>query len=170
MSENWGLQHFYHTVINVRDLDESVAFYKLLGFAVLNDRRDVEWPDYVGELFDMKRAKGRGVLMNLPADPDGPMLDLIQWVEPKATFPAIPVPDGAIPRILAFRTKNVRAAHAALSEKGVRFTPKMLGPFPDLGLINSCCCYDPNGNLIEFIELNPGQRHTKANEALLKKS
>src|ERR1700679_2082950 len=86
MSENWSLQHFYHTVINVRDLDESLAFYKLLGWEVLNDRRDVDWPDFVPTLFGMKRAKGRGVLMNLPADPDGPMLDLIQWLEPQAEF------------------------------------------------------------------------------------
>ena len=29
--------------------------------------------------------------------------------------------------------------------------------------------FDPNGNLIELIELLPGQRHSKANEALLAK-
>jgi len=168
MSADWALQHFYHTVINVRDLDESVAFYRLLGWEVLNDRRHVEWPDFVATLFDMKRAKGRGVLMNLPADPEGPMLDLIEWLEPKAEFPATPVPDGTIPRIIAFRTKNVHAAYAALKAKGVRFTREMFGPHPDLGLVGSCCCYDPNGNLIELIELNPGQRHSKANEALLK--
>jgi catechol 2,3-dioxygenase-like lactoylglutathione lyase family enzyme len=105
--------------------------------------------------------------MNLPADRDGPMLDLIEWVEPKAQFPAIPVPDGAVPRIIAFRTKNVHAAYAALKAGGVRFTREMFS-HPELGVIGSCCCYDPNGNLIELIELNPGQRHSKANEALLK--
>jgi hypothetical protein len=40
----------------------------------------------------------------------------------------------------------------------------------ELGIVGSCCCWDPNGNLIELIELLPGQRHSKANEALLKKS
>src|SRR5262249_16475188 len=152
---------------NVRDLDESVAFYRLLGWEVLNDRRHVEWPDFVATLFDMTRARGRGVLMNLPADPEGPMLDLIEWVEPKAQFPPIPVPARAVPRIIAFRTKNVHAAYAALKEKGVRFTREMFS-HPELGVIGSCCCYDPNGNLIELIELKPGQRHSKANEALLK--
>ncbi|MBN9579591.1 MAG: VOC family protein, partial [Alphaproteobacteria bacterium] len=73
MAESWKIQHLYHTVVNVRDLDESVAFYRLLGFDVLNDRRDVEWPDFVATIFGMKRAKGRGVLMVLPSDPDGPM-------------------------------------------------------------------------------------------------
>jgi glyoxylase I family protein len=168
MSDTWALEHFYHTVINVRDLDDSVAFYQLLGWEVLDDRRDVEWPDFVASIFGMTRAKGRGVLMNLPADPSGPMLDLIEWVEPKAEFAQVPSADGAVPRILAFRTKNVHAAYAALKAKGVRFTREVFGPHPELGIVGSCCCYDPNGNLIELIELNPGQRHSKANEALLK--
>lgn len=166
MAADWSLEHFYHTVVNVKDLDESVAFYRLLGFEVLNDRRHVEWPDFVANIFGMKRAKGRGVLMVLPADPHGPMVDLIEWVEPRAKFAAIPVADGEVPRIIAFRTKNVHAAYKALSEKGVRFTWKIFGPHPELGIVGSCCCWDPNGNLIELIELNPGQRHTKATEAL----
>lgn len=168
VNDSWSVEHFYHTVINVKDLDESVAFYKLLGWQVLNDRRDVEWPDFVATIFGMKRAKGRGVLMNLPADPDGPMLDLIRWDEPKADIAKIPVADGAVPRIIAFRTKGVHAAYAALKGHGVRFTREMFGPHPELGIVGSCCCYDPNGNLIELIELNPGQRHSNANEALLK--
>lgn len=167
MSANWSLQQFYHTVINVRDLDESIAFYKLLGWEVLNDRRDVEWPEFVAGLFGMKRAKGRGVLMNLPADPGGPMLDLIQWLAPRAAFPEVPFGEETVPRIIAFRTQNVHAAYAALKAKGVRFTREMFS-HEDLGVVGSCCCYDPNGNLIELIELKPGQRHSKANEALLK--
>jgi len=167
MSSNWSLRHFYHTVINVRDLDESVAFYRLLGWEVLNDRRDVEWPDFVAGLFGMKRAKGKGVLMNLLADPDGPMLDLIQWIEPKAEFPPVPLPEGTIPRIIAFRTENVHAAYDALKARGVRFTREMFS-HAELGVVGSCFCWDPNGNIVELIELNPGQRHSKANEALLK--
>jgi catechol 2,3-dioxygenase-like lactoylglutathione lyase family enzyme len=165
MASDWALEHLYHTVINVKDLDESVAFYKLLGFEILNDRRHVEWPDFVASIFGLKRAKGRGVLMILPQDPQGPMIDLIEWLEPKAAFPA--PSDHDVPRIIAFRTKGVHAAYHALKEKGVRFTRDMFGPHPDLGIVGSCCCWDPNGNLIELIELNPGQRHSKA-EALLK--
>ena len=84
---DWGLTRFYHTVVNCRDLDDSVAFYRRLGFEVLNDRRTVEWPAFVAGIFGLDRAKGRGVLMVLPDDPDGPMLDLIQWLEPAADFP-----------------------------------------------------------------------------------
>ncbi len=165
MSAEWSLQHLYHTVVNVRDLDESLDFYRLLGFEVLNDRRDVRWPDFVAELFGLGRAEGRGVLMVLPEDPDGPMIDLIEWLSPAASFPATPPLNGP-PRIIAFRTRNVHAAYASLSRAGVRFTRPPFGPDADLGIVGSCCCWDPNGNLIELIELVPGQRHSRANEAL----
>ena len=64
----------------------------------------------------------------------------------------------------------VHDAYAGLKAKGVRFTQEVFGPHPNLGIVGSCCCYDPNGVLIELIELNPGQRHSKANEALLAKA
>jgi catechol 2,3-dioxygenase-like lactoylglutathione lyase family enzyme len=168
MPQDWMLERLYHTVVNARDLDESVAFYRLLGFDVLNDRRHVVWPDFVATIFGMKRAKGRGVLMVLPNDLAGPMIDIIQWDEPKAKFASVPIADGEVPRIIAFRVHNVRAAYDALSAKGVRFT-RDLFTHPELGIIGSCCCFDPNGNLIELIELLPGQRHSKANEALVAK-
>ena len=169
MTGDWIVEKLYHTVVNVRDLDESIAFYKLIGFEVLNVRRDVDWPDAVATIFGMKRAKGRGVLLALANDREGPMIDLIQWLEPAARFADVPIADGEVPRIIAFRVKNVRAAYDALTKKGVRFT-RSLFTDDDLGIIGSCCCYDPNGNLIELIELKPGQRHSRANEALLPKS
>jgi catechol 2,3-dioxygenase-like lactoylglutathione lyase family enzyme len=149
---DWRLDNLYHTVVNARDLDESVEFYKGLGFEVLNDRRDVVWPDFVATIFGMRRAKGRGVLMVLPSDPDGPMIDVIEWVEPKARFPDPATAPDEVPRILAFRTQNVKA------------------PEQPLGIVGSVCCFDPNGNLIELIELEPGVRHSRANEALGRQS
>ncbi|RAK60258.1 hypothetical protein DJ021_10800 [Phenylobacterium hankyongense] len=162
----WALTSFYHTVVNCRDLDSSVAFYKLLGFEVLNDRRHVTWPDFVAGIFGLRRANGRGVLMVLPTDRDGPMIDLIEWLEPRAAFPDPAQAAETVPRILAFRTRNVLQAHQALSAQGVRFTREVYEPAPELGLVGSCCCHDPNGNLIELIELQPGVRHSRANEAL----
>jgi catechol 2,3-dioxygenase-like lactoylglutathione lyase family enzyme len=171
MSEpEWALARFYHTVVNCRDLDESVAFYRQLGFEVLDDRRDVEWPAFVATLFGLARAQGRGVLMVLPSDPDGPMIDLIEWVTPKAEFPDPARSEYTVPRIIAFRTRNVPAAVAALSAAGVPFVSEAHTPAEGLGVIASVCCRDPNGNLIELIELAPGVRHSRANQALGKRS
>jgi len=163
---DWGLTRFYHTVVNCRDLDESVAFYRLLGFEILNDRRTVEWPEFVAGIFGLARAKGRGVLMVLPEDPDGPMLDLIQWLEPAADFPDPGKAPQTVPRIIAFRTRNVHRAYEALHAAGVAFTQPPYTPSEPLGLIGTACCYDPNGNIVELIELEAGVRHSRANEAL----
>ena len=164
----WALTSLYHTVVNCRRLDESVAFYELLGFQVLNDRRTVKWPEFVAGIFGLAQAQGRGVLMVLPSDTDGPMIDLIEWLEPLAVFPDDAHVAATVPRIIAFRTRDVHQAHRDLAAKGVRFTRDVYTPQEPLGIVGTACCYDPNGNIIEMIELEPGVRHSRANEALAK--
>ena len=162
---DWELSRLFHTVVNCRDIGESVDFYKLLGFEVLHDRRDMVWPDILARAFGMKRAQGRGVLVGLPGDRGGPMLDLIEWVEPKAVFtdPAdVPV---TVARTIAFATRGVHAAYEALSAKGVRFTcaPTAL---PEGGIVAVAFCYDPSGNVVELIELAAAFQNTKLDAAL----
>ena len=166
MAGKWAIERMYHTVVNASDLDRSVAFYQKLGFAVLNDRRQVKWPDYVATIFGLKKAQGKGVLMHLPADPNGPMVDLIEWVEPKATAAKL---DGVtVPRIIAFRIKGVKEAYADLRTNGIE-TGALIEPLPkELGIVGVFCARDPDGTLIELIELQPGVRHSRANETLSK--
>ena len=84
----WRLKHFYHTIVNAKNVDETVAFYEMLGFQIISDRRDAVWPKGSGKSFALiPDTVGKGVLMVLPSDPDGPMMDIIEWVEPKAHFP-----------------------------------------------------------------------------------
>lgn len=164
MKPTWSIERMYHTVINATDLDRTVAFYRTLGFEVLNDRRDVKWPDFVGRIFGLKKAQGRGVLMNLPSDPSGPMLDILEWVEPRAQ----PIPsDGlTVPRIIAFKVRNVHQAFADLKAKGIPVTD-ITEPQPkDLGVLGVFCARDPDGTMIELIELQQGLRHSRANESL----
>jgi catechol 2,3-dioxygenase-like lactoylglutathione lyase family enzyme len=156
------LEHLYHTIVNCKEIDESVRFYQRLGFVVLSDRRNAVWPKGSGVSFGLGDTRGRGVLMALPSDPDGPMLDLIEWQEPRAEFPE-PSP-ARVPRVIAFRTRNVPAAHAALSAEGVRFTTEKPTSIPAAGIVACACCYDPNGHIIELIELEPGLRHSRIRE------
>jgi catechol 2,3-dioxygenase-like lactoylglutathione lyase family enzyme len=168
MSKDWRLKHFYHTIINAREVGETVAFYEMLGFKIVSDRRDAVWPDGSGASFALvPNPKGRGVLMILPDDPDGPMLDIIEWQVPRADFPK-PSPN-TVPRVLAFRTENVRAAHRQLKEKGVRFTTDEPTSIPAAGITGCIVAYDPNGTLIEMIELEPGLRHSKIAEVFTPK-
>src|SRR4051812_49944773 len=99
----------------------SVASYRSRGWEVPLDRRNIHWPQFVAGIFGLSRAQGRGVLMVLPSDRDGPMIDLIQWLEPAADFPDPARRGETVPRIIAFRTENVLAAYAELSARGVVF-------------------------------------------------
>jgi catechol 2,3-dioxygenase-like lactoylglutathione lyase family enzyme len=156
----WKFESFYHTIINARDADETIAFYELLGFEILDDRRDAAWPDDQGAFFGLTpNIKGRGALMRLPSDPDGPMLDIIEWQVPKVDFP--PRSPEVVPRVLAFRVTNVQQAFRELKSLGVEFTKDAPNEMPEVGIVASAACVDPNGNLIEIIELAPGLRHSK---------
>lgn len=158
--KSWAFEGFYHTIVNARDVNETIAFYELLGFEVLDDRRNTVWPDDQGDFFGLvPDIKGTAALMVLPGDPNGPMLDIIQWLVPKVEFPS-PDPQ-VVPRVLAFRVRNVKAAFEDLRAKGVTFTKAAPNEMPEVGIIASAACYDPNGNLVEIIELEPGLRHSR---------
>jgi len=57
-----------------------------------------------------------------------------------------------VPRILALRTKNVRAAYAELSRQGVEFIATPRDPDPVTGVESVVCCRDPDGLVVELIE------------------
>jgi len=165
--DDWALERFYHTIVNARDIDETVAFYQALGFVIVRDRRDMKWPPGGGVVFGMiPDVKGKGgTLMALPADPppDGPMLDIIQWLEPEAAFPV--VSPTHVPRVTAFRTRNVAAAMRALQAKGYRTTtPEPYTGNAAAGILAVAGVYDPNGNIIELIELAPGLTTSRLQE------
>jgi hypothetical protein len=46
----------------------------------------------------------------------------------------------------------------------VQFTTPAPTSIPSAGIVACACCYDPNGNLIELIELEPGLRHSRIEE------
>ncbi len=91
------------------------------------------------------------------------MLDIIQWLEPEATFP--PVSPNHVPRVTAFRTRNVAAAMRALQAKGYRTTtPDPYAGNAGAGILAVAGVYDPNGNIIELIELAPGLTTSRLQE------
>ncbi len=95
--------------------------------------------------------------MALPADPppDGPVLDIIQWLEPQARFNEIS--PTMIPRVTAFRTRNVQAALQAMQAKGYRTSTRdAYTGNAAAGIVAVGAVYDPNGNIVELIELEPG--------------
>ena len=157
MSADWGYESIFHFTVSATDFERSLAFYQKLGFQLLRDNRDIVWPDFVAENFGMKRAQGRGALLALGPEPHHVRLDLIEWLEPRWEGPRADVPiEERVPRIIAIRTRNLRAAVEELRARGIEFIREPRDPDPALGIESVVCCRDPDGNLIELIEYMPG--------------
>jgi catechol 2,3-dioxygenase-like lactoylglutathione lyase family enzyme len=152
----WSIESIFHFTVNCTNFERSLAFYQAIGFRLLRDNRDVIWPDYVAGNFGMTKAQGRGALLAIGDGPLHTRLDLIQWLEP-AYDPAPDKPwSERVPRIIALRTSNVRAAYAELKAKGIEFITPPRNMDPNSGIVGVMLCRDPDGLLVEFIEYEPG--------------
>jgi catechol 2,3-dioxygenase-like lactoylglutathione lyase family enzyme len=156
-SPDWSLQGIFHFTVNATNFERSLDFYQMLGFQLLRDNRDVVWPEFVAEGFGLRHAQGRGALLALGEGPEHTRLDLIEWLEPRlASIPAEPPLEERVPRIIALRTRNVRAAYQELSAKGIEFIREPRPPDPQTGIEAVVCCRDPDGLIVELIEYMPG--------------
>lgn len=155
MADDWHVQSLFHFTVNATNFERSLEFYTTIGFKVLRDNRDVDWPEAVAKSFGLKRAKGRGALLGIGDGPDHTRLDLLQWLEPAYDPPPATPVDERVPRLIALRTHNVRAAFADLTAKGIDFVSDIVS-YPDLGVLGVVLCRDPDGLLVEFIEYAPG--------------
>ena len=154
--EGWGIESIFHFTVSATNFERSLAFYQAIGFQLLRDNRDVVWPDYVAGNFGMTRAQGRGALLAIDAGPLHTRLDLIEWLEPAYDPPPDKPWSERVPRIIALRTRNVRAAYADLAAKGIQFITPPRSMDPDSGIVGVMLCRDPDGLLVEFIEYEPG--------------
>ncbi len=150
--QDWAVESLFHFVVNATDFERSLAFYTRLGFRVLRDNRDIVWPDYVATNFGLDRAQGRGALLALGDGPDHTRLDLIEWLEPRWERPDPADAHTRVPRIIALRTRNARAAYDALRAEGVEFVAPPRDPDPKTGVECVVCCRDPDGTIVELIE------------------
>jgi hypothetical protein len=60
-----------------------------------------------------------------------------------------------VPRIIALRTENVRAAYDDLCRRGIEFVSEPASA-RRAGIVNVCSCRDPDGLIVELIEYEPG--------------
>ncbi|MEM7218050.1 MAG: VOC family protein [Pseudomonadota bacterium] len=152
----WG-----HININVSDLDASIAFYEKLGFSVLipgvpylGVKRGArgELPVDLARALDVPESSAaRACIMQL--DDGFPKIDLTEYAN------ASPQPAGANDDLgmvrLCLATRNLAQDYAALVAAGVEFvSPPTEGVG---GMAHIAICRDPDGTLIELIELHLDQ-------------
>ena len=154
--KGWSIESIFHFTVNATNFERSLAFYQAIGFQLLRDNRDVIWPDYVAGNFGMTQAQGRGALLAIDAGPLHTRLDLIEWLAPAYDPPPDKPWSERVPRILALRTRNVRAAYEELTARGIEFIAPPRSMDPTSGIVGVMLCRDPDGLLVEFIEYEPG--------------
>lgn len=146
---------FFHVNVNCSDFDRSLAFYRLIGFEVVNAfAGDASFGEAgLGPVLRLPDdCAGRAALLMLKGDGGGPRLDLIEWTSPRQAPP--PPRSLAQPGIgrICLRTRDAEAVHARLAAAGhAGFTaPERIA----LGgsVIKVFCVEDPDGVVVEFME------------------
>jgi len=138
------IKQFKHTCVLVKDLNESLKFYRgILGLKVVR-KLNVEG-SFPETAYDIKGLKITYVKLSASRDPkntDG-LVELQRWQRPKMlskkTYSHI-----------SFSVDNMELEYRRLKKRGVRFISRPVIA-PD-GRIKLSFCYDPDNNLIELIE------------------
>jgi len=144
------LQRLFHVNICVRDMERSISFYEDLGFAKVNDFT-IDDPT-VGDALGVNAKKLRGVFMRLGADPNAPVLDLVQFIEPPTQGqPYLTLNNVGICRI-AFTVDDIDQTYEELKRKKVEFVAplkRLTGPGgAQIGVV---CFKDPDGTVLELM-------------------
>lgn len=149
------LKRLFHIAINAKDLDRSVAFYRRLGFEVLQDRTVRN--EKVKEAFAVPSGDLRFVHLRLGDDEQATVLDIVQWFNPDtADGPNTPVPQHqrGITRFSVL-TDDTQRVYDELSAEGVPFITKPTSVLTPEGGWKICLVKDPDNVVVQITELLP---------------
>jgi len=135
-----------HAGIVVKDLEESLQFYKLLGFKVDKQKQVRKPSGYVDTLLAGKNIELS--ILNLVA-PDGSIIELLECgkdrIEEKRALLGIGLSH------LAFTIRDIEEVYSKLSAEGVEFIcPPQLSPN---GYVKVVFCRAPEGSFLELVEI-----------------
>ena len=144
------LQRLFHVNICVRDMERSIQFYQGIGFKKVNDFT-MDDPK-VGDALGVKAKKLRGVFMRLGDDPNAPVLDLVQFIDPPTQGQPYPTLNNVGICRIAFTVDDIDKTYEELKAKKVQFVAalhKVDGPGgAKIGVV---CFKDPDGTVLELI-------------------
>jgi glyoxylase I family protein len=140
----------FHVNICVRDMERSIRFYQQLGFNKVNDFT-VEDPT-VGDGLGVKANKLRGVFMRLGDDPNAPVLDLVQFIDPPTQGQPYPSLNNVGICRIAFAVDDVDKTYTDLKKMEVEFvSPLQTIEMPNGAKTSFVCFKDPDGTVLELI-------------------
>jgi catechol 2,3-dioxygenase-like lactoylglutathione lyase family enzyme len=144
------LQKLFHVNICVRDMERSIRFYESLGFNKVSDFT-LDDPS-VGDALGVKAKKLRGVFMRLGSDPNTPVLDLVQFLDPPTQGQPYPTLNNVGICRIAFTVDDIDKTYEELKTKKVEFVaPLKKVDGPGGAKIGVVCFKDPDGTILELI-------------------
>src|SRR5215217_5009409 len=144
----------FHIAINSKDLERSVAFYRRLGFQVLQDREVHN--DKVKEAFAVPTGDLRFVHLRLGDSEEATMLDIVQWGGPGTAAGTGPPRqhEQGITRF-AVLTDDTERVYRELSAEGAQFLTSPTQVMTPEGGWKVCLALDPDGVVVQVTELVP---------------
>jgi catechol 2,3-dioxygenase-like lactoylglutathione lyase family enzyme len=144
------LTRLFHVNICVRDMERSIRFYQQLGFNKVNDFT-MEDPS-VGEALGLQARKIRGVFMRLGNDPNAPVLDLVQFIDPPTQGQPYPTLNNVGICRIAFAVDDIDKTYEDLKKMDVQFVaPLKKVDGPGGAKIGVVCFKDPDGTVLELL-------------------
>ncbi|MEQ8662701.1 MAG: VOC family protein [Gammaproteobacteria bacterium] len=152
------IRQMVHANICVRDLEQSIPFYEMLGFEKFADQ--VFGPGagvWRGLGLDPDRTF-RAVFMKIPGDRPVPFLDIIQFLDRPTAGMAYPALDNVGIARLCFEVADIEDVAARLAAHGVAFVGPVSpyetapGVAPSGVEAKFLCVRDPDGTVIEYAQ------------------
>jgi catechol 2,3-dioxygenase-like lactoylglutathione lyase family enzyme len=157
------LNRLFHIAVNSQDLERSVAFYRGLGFTVLQDREVHN--EKVKEAFAVPTGDLRFVHLRLGDSEDATLLDIVEWGGPGTADGSGPPPQHqqGITRF-AVLTDDADRVHRELSADGVQFLTSPTVVMTPEGGWKVCLAVDPDGVVVQVTELLPAPEAERGGE------
>lgn len=145
-----SFSRFFHFNITVTNMERAIRFYTRLGFMLVEDvspaGRDIA--PHLG----LEISALRAVIMRLGDDPDGPVLDLVEYIAPPtAGEPYERLDNVGIARV-AFHVMDFDHAYTDLSSIPVQFFgPAVTYPGPNGQMLKTAMFRDPDGTALQIV-------------------
>lgn len=138
---------YRHTGLVVKNLERSRKFYcGLLNFKVIQSI--IEEGNYFNKLINEKNLRAKVIKAKLP---DNVVLELLEFINAKKKTinkPRRYSPVGTIH--MCFTVRNINFIYKKLKRNKVKFFSPPLAS--DYDNVKTCFCYDPDFNLVQFVE------------------